>query len=196
MNFIDLNQYDYALPPELIRKQGVEPRDSARLFVYDTRTDTVILDIFRNIADYLPEQSFLVLNDTRVLPVRLWLSKETGGKIEVFVLMNKWDEGRDNDYASQTEIALRLQVSKKLSFLYVWKARQIFRLETFSIVLVKHRFRTILKEIRLFPRRCYVSVIRRYSLNREHQLQLPLPGFISLMRYSRLLQRRKLCLEQ
>ena len=95
MNFIDLNQYDYALPPELIRKQGVEPRDSARLFVYDTRTDTVILDIFRNIADYLPEQSFLVLNDTRVLPVRLWLSKETGGKIEVFVLMNQWDEGRD-----------------------------------------------------------------------------------------------------
>lgn len=95
MNFIDLDQYDYALPPDLIRKQGVEPRDSARLFVYDTQTDMVTLDIFRNIADYLPEQSFLVLNDTRVLPVRLWLSKATGGKIEVFVLMNQWDGGSD-----------------------------------------------------------------------------------------------------
>ncbi len=95
MNYFDLDQYDYALPPELIRKQGAEPRDSARLFVYDTQTDTVTLDIFRNIVDYLPKQSFLVLNDTRVLPVRLWLSKATGGKIEVFVLMNQWDGGRD-----------------------------------------------------------------------------------------------------
>lgn len=94
MQFSDLNHYDYHLPPELIRREGVEPRDSARLFVYDTRTDTVFFDIFRNIGDYLPENSLLVLNDTRVLPARLWLTKETGGKIEVFVLANQIeDEG-------------------------------------------------------------------------------------------------------
>jgi len=89
MQFPDLSQYDYELPPELIRKQGAEPRDSARLFVYNTRTDTVTLDIFRNIAEYLPSQSLVILNDTQVLPVRLWLTKETGGKIEVFVLINQ-----------------------------------------------------------------------------------------------------------
>lgn len=91
MRFEELERYDYALPPELIRKKGVEPRDSARLFVYDTETDTVTHDFFYNIAKYLPKQSLVVLNETRVVPARLWLRKETGGKIEVFVLANEWD---------------------------------------------------------------------------------------------------------
>lgn len=89
MQMADLEQYDYVLPPHLIRKRGVEPRDSARLFVYDTRTDIVTFDTFAHLAEYLPEQSLMVLNNTKVLPVRLWLKKETGGKIEVFVLVNQ-----------------------------------------------------------------------------------------------------------
>ena len=89
MKWTDVEQYNYELPEELIRTQGVEPRDEARLFVYDTKTDTVAYDTFRNLAKYLPEESLLVLNNTRVLPARLWLRKETGGKIEVFVLLNQ-----------------------------------------------------------------------------------------------------------
>ncbi len=92
MHLADLEHYDYDLPPELIRKAGVEPRDSARLFVYDTRTDTAVFDTFANIARFLPERSLMVLNDTRVLPARLWLTKETGGKIEVFVLANQIED--------------------------------------------------------------------------------------------------------
>jgi S-adenosylmethionine:tRNA ribosyltransferase-isomerase len=89
MRWTDVEQYNYELPEELIRTQGVEPRDAARLFVYDTKTDTVTYDTFKNLAKYLPEESLLVLNNTRVLPARLWLRKETGGKIEVFVLLNQ-----------------------------------------------------------------------------------------------------------
>ncbi len=92
--FSELQQYDYFLPPELIRRQGVEPRDSARLFVYDTATDTVTFDTFRNLSNYLPKESLMVLNDTRVLPARLWLKKETGGKIEVLVLANQIEDER------------------------------------------------------------------------------------------------------
>lgn len=92
MHLSDLERYDYSLPPELVRKEGVEPRDSARLFVYDTASDTVTFDVFRNLADYLPKQSLMVLNDTRVLPARLWLRKETGGKIEAFVLVNQIED--------------------------------------------------------------------------------------------------------
>lgn len=92
MQFSDLGQYQYDLPEELIRKVGVEPRDSARLFVYDTTTDTVTFDTFHNLAAYLPEHSLVVLNETRVLPARLWLQKETGGKIEVFVLANEIED--------------------------------------------------------------------------------------------------------
>jgi S-adenosylmethionine:tRNA ribosyltransferase-isomerase len=91
MIFADLGRYDYALPPELIRKEGVEPRDSARLFVYDTEKDEIVHDFFYNLANYLPERSLLVLNETRVVPARLWLRKETGGKIEAFVLANEWN---------------------------------------------------------------------------------------------------------
>lgn len=91
MNFSDLEQYDYVLPEKLIRKVPLEPRDNARLFVYDTRTDTITFDAFHNLAKYLPENSLMVLNDTRVWPARLWLKKATGGKIEVLVLVNEWD---------------------------------------------------------------------------------------------------------
>ncbi len=92
MTFSDLKKYHYDLPDELIRKAGVEPRDSARLFVYDTKTDTVTMDTFANLAKYLPPHALVVLNDTRVLPARLWLTKETGGKIEVFVLANQIED--------------------------------------------------------------------------------------------------------
>jgi len=96
MEFSDLENYDYRLPPELIRGRGVEPRDSARLFVYDTASDRVFHDTFANLADHLPEKSVLVLNETRVVPARLMLRKETGGKIEVFVLANEM-EGQGGD---------------------------------------------------------------------------------------------------
>ncbi len=91
MQLSDLDRYDYELPEKLVRKTPLEPRDSARLFVYDTKTDTVRFDTFRNIAKYLPENALMVLNDTRVWPARLWLKKPTGGKIEVLMLVNEWD---------------------------------------------------------------------------------------------------------
>jgi S-adenosylmethionine:tRNA ribosyltransferase-isomerase len=89
MNMSDLEQFDYTLPEHLIRKEGIEPRDSAKLFVYDTKANTITHDVFRNLSRYLPENTLMVLNKTRVLPARLWLKKETGGKIEVFVLVNQ-----------------------------------------------------------------------------------------------------------
>ncbi len=91
MNLSDLAKYDFDLPKELIRKEGIEPRDSARLFVYNTKTDTITHDRFFHLGKYLPKRSLLILNDTRVVPARLHLKKETGGRIEVFVLMNEWD---------------------------------------------------------------------------------------------------------
>lgn len=90
MKLADLALYDFDLPPQLLRSTGVEPRDSAKLFVYDTTTDTVTHDIFKNIGKYLPPESTLIFNNTKVLPARLWLTKETGGKIETFILINEW----------------------------------------------------------------------------------------------------------
>lgn len=90
---ISLDDYDYQLPEELIAKDPANPRESARLFVYDIETDEIALDTFANIGTYLPKDSLLVFNNTRVIPARLWLKKETGGKIEVLLMMNEYRAG-------------------------------------------------------------------------------------------------------
>ncbi|MBI2439705.1 MAG: tRNA preQ1(34) S-adenosylmethionine ribosyltransferase-isomerase QueA [Candidatus Moranbacteria bacterium] len=112
MQIIDREKYDYTLPEALIRKEGVEPRDSARLFVYDTTTDTVTFDIFKNLTRYLPAQSLMVLNNTVVLPARLWLRKETGGKIEVFVLANE----REDPQRIPALVDRKIAIGQKLFF--------------------------------------------------------------------------------
>ena len=73
--------YDYFLPEELIAQTPKEPRDSARLLVYNRKTDKIEHKIFRDILDYLKEGDVLVLNTSKVIPARLFGVKvETGAK--------------------------------------------------------------------------------------------------------------------
>jgi S-adenosylmethionine:tRNA ribosyltransferase-isomerase len=88
-----LDKYDYHLPPELIAHSPTSPRDAARLFVYDTKAGEIAFDTFANISRYLPKPSLLVFNDTKVVPARLWLRKESGGKIQVLLSMNEFRRG-------------------------------------------------------------------------------------------------------
>lgn len=82
---------DFNLPSNLISKKPASPRDSSRLFVYDTKKDEIMFDKFRNIGKYLPSKSILVFNNTKVLPARLHLTKDSGGKVEVLLLINESD---------------------------------------------------------------------------------------------------------
>jgi S-adenosylmethionine:tRNA ribosyltransferase-isomerase len=84
--------YNYHLPQELIAHAPAEPRDSARLFVYSTKTNEVVLDTFEHIARYIPADSLLVLNDTQVVPARLELMKLTGGTVRILFLVNEWNK--------------------------------------------------------------------------------------------------------
>lgn len=108
-----MQNYSYTLPEELIAKEPSDPRDTARLFVYNTVTDEICFDIFRNLAQYLPEKSLMVLNDTKVVPARLHLVKETGGKIEVFLLVN---EMKDTDVHIVGIVDRKIEVGQKLYF--------------------------------------------------------------------------------
>ncbi|WP_457642193.1 tRNA preQ1(34) S-adenosylmethionine ribosyltransferase-isomerase QueA [Persephonella sp.] len=81
-----LSDYDYYLPKELIAKYPAEPRDSCRLMILDRKRKTIEHKIFRDIYDYINEGDLLVLNDTKVIPARLIGNKETGAKIEIFLL--------------------------------------------------------------------------------------------------------------
>ena len=87
--------YYYNLHKDRIARQSAEPRDAARLFVYDTTRDEITFDTFANLGAHLPKKSLLVLNDTKVVPARVMLKKETGGKIEVLFLVNEWQQTPD-----------------------------------------------------------------------------------------------------
>ena len=81
------SDFDYELPQELIAQTPVEPRDSSRLLVYHRATGMVEHKIFHDIIDYLHAGDVLVINQTRVIPARLYGVKEgTGGAIEFLLL--------------------------------------------------------------------------------------------------------------
>jgi S-adenosylmethionine:tRNA ribosyltransferase-isomerase len=89
MKEVDLELYSYNLPKEKIANQPAKPRDFSKLFVYDTLEDKIYFDIFLNLDKYLPKNSFLVLNNTKVLPAKVKMLKETGGKVKVLFLVDE-----------------------------------------------------------------------------------------------------------
>ena len=84
----DLKKSDfyYDLPEELIAQTPAEPRDSSRLLVYNRADGSVTHTIFRNIKDFLKARDVLVVNNTKVLPARMYAHTEHGGRVEVLLL--------------------------------------------------------------------------------------------------------------
>ncbi|MEO0084945.1 MAG: tRNA preQ1(34) S-adenosylmethionine ribosyltransferase-isomerase QueA [candidate division WOR-3 bacterium] len=91
-----VSEFDYNLPKELIAQQPSEKRDESRLLVLNRKTGEIKETIFKHIIDYLLPNDLLVLNETRVIPARIYgeLDK-TGGKIELLLLReignNVWE---------------------------------------------------------------------------------------------------------
>ena len=83
---MDTSLFDFDLPKELIAQHPLKDRDKARLMVLHRKTGEIEHKLFKDVISYLEEGDLLVLNDTRVIPARLMLRKETGGKVEVFLL--------------------------------------------------------------------------------------------------------------
>lgn len=81
------DDFDYTLPPERIAQQPAEPRDSSRLLVYDRSMGGIQDAIFNQLPRFLDPRDVLVLNETRVIPARLWARKlPGGGKVELLLL--------------------------------------------------------------------------------------------------------------
>src|SRR3954471_2528762 len=81
-----MSAYDYELPASAIAQTPVEPRDSARLLVAISDGGAVAHRQVSDLPDVLDEGDLLVVNETRVLPARLHLNKQTGGAVEVLLL--------------------------------------------------------------------------------------------------------------
>lgn len=82
---MQLSDFDYQLPEELIAQQPLRERSSSRLLLVDPRDGRIEDRRFTGIVDLVEPGDLLVFNDTRVIPARLHGEKQTGGKIEVMV---------------------------------------------------------------------------------------------------------------
>ena len=99
---IRISEFNYLLPDERIAKFPLPVRDQSKLLLY--RHGEVFEDVFTSLPDYLPADSLMIFNNTKVIQARLHFHKETGALIEVFCL----EPIRPNDYAlnfQQTEHA-------------------------------------------------------------------------------------------
>src|SRR5512144_1706842 len=83
------SDFDYHLPESSIAQTPAEPRDSSRLLIFHRATGEIEHRIFRDIGDYAREGDLLVLNQTRVIPARIYARKETGGRVELLLLRRR-----------------------------------------------------------------------------------------------------------
>ena len=84
-----LSEFDYQLPEELIAQRPTDKRENSRMMVLNRDEHKILNKHFYDIVDLLDENHILILNNTKVIPARLYGYKDTGAKIEVFLLKER-----------------------------------------------------------------------------------------------------------
>ena len=109
---MNVEEFDYHLPEPLIAQTPLKNRDQSRLLVLGRKTGNIAHKHFTDIMDYFEPGDTLVLNDTRVMPARLFgLKEETGAKVEMLMLTRI----EDNDWEVLLKPAKRIKVGNTLS---------------------------------------------------------------------------------
>lgn len=83
---MNVSDFDYHLPEDRIAQEPVDPRDASRLLILERSSGAIAHRHFRDLPDYLRPGDMLVVNDTRVIPARLFGRKPTGGSVEILLL--------------------------------------------------------------------------------------------------------------
>ena len=89
---MNAKDFYYDLPEHFIAQTPAQPRDSAKLLVYDRRKNTVAHRVFRDVLQYLKKGDVLVINNTKVIPARLFGKKRDGGRLVEFLLLKKIEQ--------------------------------------------------------------------------------------------------------
>jgi len=124
------HDYDYELPQELVAQKPASPRDSSKLFVYDTKKDIIKIDTFYNLDSYVPQNSVIVLNKTKVLPSRIVLYKENGGRVKTLFLVNELQGNSVKAMLDRgIEIGQTIHFDQKYRFIVTGQNEHIFTLK-------------------------------------------------------------------
>ena len=141
---MNINEFDYELPEELIAQTPLKDRSSSRLLVMDKKTGELKHRHFRDILKFLRKGDVLVLNDTKVIPARLiGIKEETGAVIEILLLK---DMGEDT-WECLSKPAKRLKVGTIVSFGEGLLKAQVVEKFDEGLVHVKLLYKGILMEI-------------------------------------------------
>ncbi len=112
------SDFYYDLPESQIAQTPAEPRDRSRLLVYDRHTKTIEDKIFRDITEYLQAGDVLVVNNTKVIPARMYALTKNGGVVEVLLLkrydLNTWEVLMRP--GKKGKIGVQMTIGEELSF--------------------------------------------------------------------------------
>lgn len=110
---LTIEDFDYDLPESLIAQTPLEERDQSRMLILDSKTGEYQDDYFYNVIDQLNPGDALVMNDSRVMPARIYgVKPETGGHVEVLLLNNT----HGDEWETLVKPARRAKVGTKISF--------------------------------------------------------------------------------
>ena len=143
MDIYNKKTYYYDLPEELIAQTPIEPRDASRLLVYHKNENKIEHKIFKDVIDYLNPGDVLVVNNTKVIPARLYGKKaETGANLEVFLLKrhNLTDWEVLIKPVKRVKVGTKIILSEKLSC-------EILQVKDFGSCEVKFTFNGVFEEI-------------------------------------------------
>ena len=107
-----VSDFDYELPEELIAQHPYDKRDEARLMVLHRDTKEIEHNVFKDIIDYLEPGDCLVINDTKVIPARLYGKKDTGANVE-FLLLKRIE---NDDWEAMVRPGNKLKTGAKVTF--------------------------------------------------------------------------------
>jgi S-adenosylmethionine:tRNA ribosyltransferase-isomerase len=131
MRNINLDDYNYDLPAERIAQYPANERDNSQLLI--SEGSSISKDIFSNLVDYLPSDSFLVFNNTRVIRARILFRKETGSVIEILCLEPLSPSEYEQSFGSAEPVEWKCIIGnlKKwkagiLSTLFIYRGRQFY----------------------------------------------------------------------
>lgn len=127
---MQLTDFDFLLPDELIAQVPMVQRDASRLLCLDRQHATVESKQFADILEYFQPGDVLVVNDTRVIPARLLGHKQTGGKVEVFLVRQHSDGAQAEEWLCLTKSSKSLRVGTIVNFTSDFSAEILEEMES------------------------------------------------------------------
>lgn len=176
-----LSEFDYNLPPELIAQSPAPQREQSRLLVVDRNNSKLEHSKFANIGNYLPQDSLLVLNDTKVIPARLMATKtKTGGKLELLLVHKLPDNSKTEVWEAlikgKAKTGASLRIQDKLYGKIIEHKDNGHWLVEFSY---EGNWNEILQEIGQVPLPPYIKGSRPDDLQRYQTVYARNPGAVA-----------------